>query len=205
MPLDEARHHGTFEGDDAKIGSFSSAQPWVVEPERLEWLPATEQLRVRTRAQVPVLLRHRRIPPARRVLGTGLSLGAALLGWRLIDRRRGKVASRRGLSRRLRRSFEQLGPTYIKLGQIISSGEGIFPAELVDEFRLLRDSVPAEDFSVVQRTIEDDLGGPIENFFATFDRKPVAAASIAQVYFATLLTGEPVAVKVQRSRVSDLV
>jgi ubiquinone biosynthesis protein len=205
MSLDEARHHGTFEGDDAKIGSFSSAQPWVVEPERLEWLPATEQLRVRTRAQVPVLLRHRRIPPARRVLGTGLSLGAALLGWRLIDRRRGKVVSRRGLSRRLRRSFEQLGPTYIKLGQIISSGEGIFPAELVDEFRLLRDSVPAEDFSVVQRTIEDDLGGPIENFFATFDRKPVAAASIAQVYFATLLTGEPVAVKVQRSRVSDLV
>jgi ubiquinone biosynthesis protein len=109
------------------------------------------------------------------------------------------------LSRRLRRSFEHLGPTYIKLGQIISSGEGIFPEELVDEFRLLRDSVPSEDFSIVQRTIEADLGGPLENFFATFNKRPVAAASIAQVYFATLLTGEPVAVKVQRSQVTELV
>jgi len=205
MSSDETSHPGTLEPDDVKVGSFSKAQPWIVDPERLEWLPATQQLRARTRAQVPVLLRQRRIPPARRVIGTGVSLGIALLGWRLIERRRGKSESRRGLSRRLRKSFEQLGPTYIKLGQIISSGEGIFPVELVDEFRLLRDRVPAEDFTVVQRTIEEDLGGPLENFFATFDKKPVAAASIAQVYFGTLLTGEPVAVKVQRSQVSDLV
>jgi ubiquinone biosynthesis protein len=205
MSSDETSHPGTLEPDDVKVGSFSKAQPWIVDPERLEWLPATQQLRARTRAQVPVLLRQRRVPPARRVIGTGVSLGVALLGWQLIERRRGKSESRRGLSRRLRRSFEHLGPTYIKLGQIISSGEGIFPVELVDEFRLLRDRVPAEDFTVVQRTIEEDLGGPLENFFATFDKKPVAAASIAQVYFGTLLTGEPVAVKVQRSQVSDLV
>ncbi len=208
MPTDNAatpEHTQARECADFKVGSFSNAQPWVVEPDRLEWLSATTQLRTRTRAQVPVLLRRRRIPPARRVLGTGISLGIALLGWRLLDRRRGKLISRKGLSRRLRRSFEHLGPTYIKLGQIISSGEGIFPEELVDEFRLLRDSVPSEDFSVVQRTIEADLGGPLENFFATFNKRPVAAASIAQVYFATLLTGEPVAVKVQRSQVAELV
>ena len=208
MPTDNAatpEHTQARECADFKVGSFSNAQPWAVEPDRLEWLSATTQLRTRTRAQVPVLLRRRRIPPARRVLGTGISLGIALLGWRLLDRRRGKLISRKGLSRRLRRSFEHLGPTYIKLGQIISSGEGIFPEELVDEFRLLRDSVPSEDFSVVQRTIEADLGGPLENFFATFNKRPVAAASIAQVYFATLLTGEPVAVKVQRSQVAELV
>lgn len=208
MPTDKAakREQAQIrECADFKVGSFSNAQPWVVEPDRLEWLNATTQLRARTRAQVPVLLKRRRIPPARRVLGTGISLGIALLGWHLIDRRRGKIMSRKGLSRRLRRSFEHLGPTYIKLGQIISSGEGIFPAELVDEFRLLRDRVPSEDFATVQKTIEADLGGPLENFFATFDKKPVAAASIAQVYFATLLTGEPVAVKVQRSQVAELV
>ncbi|WP_298339518.1 AarF/UbiB family protein [Ferrimicrobium sp.] len=208
MPIDKPiapEPTANHDYDDAAVGSFSEAQPWVVDPDRLEWLNSTVELRARTRAQVPVLLRHRRIPPARRVLGTGFSLGVALLGWRIFDRRRGKVASRQGLSRRLRRSFEHLGPTYIKLGQIISSGEGIFPVELVDEFRLLRDHVPAEDFAIVQRTIEADLGGPLENFFADFDKRPVAAASIAQVYFATLLTGEPVAVKVQRSQVSDLV
>jgi ubiquinone biosynthesis protein len=208
MPTDNAakpEHAEARECADFKVGSFSNAQPWVVDPNRLEWLSATAQLRARTRAQVPVLLRRRRIPPARRVIGTGISLGIALLGWRLIDRRRGKLISRKGLSRRLRRSFEHLGPTYIKLGQIISSGEGIFPAELVDEFRLLRDSVPSEDFAIVQRTIEADLGGPLENFFATFNKRPVAAASIAQVHFATLLTGEPVAVKVQRSQVAELV
>ena len=91
MPTDNAatpEHTQARECADFKVGSFSNAQPWVVEPDRLEWLSATTQLRTRTRAQVPVLLRRRRIPPARRVLGTGISLGIALLGWRLLDRRR---------------------------------------------------------------------------------------------------------------------
>jgi ubiquinone biosynthesis protein len=93
MSSDETSHPGTLEPDDVKVGSFSKAQPWIVDPERLEWLPATQQLRARTRAQVPVLLRQRRIPPARRVIGTGVSLGIALLGWRLIERRRGKTGN----------------------------------------------------------------------------------------------------------------
>ena len=69
--------------------------------------------------------------------------------------------SRAGLSYRLRKAFEHLGPTYIKLGQILSSGEGIFPPELVDEFRLLRDRVPAERFEVVREVVEADLGRPL--------------------------------------------
>ena len=82
----------------------------------------------------------------------------ALGAWYVTDRRRGTEASRRGLSRRLRHAFAALGPTYIKLGQIISGGEGLFPPELVAEFKLLRDRVPPEPFDVVRRVVELDLG-----------------------------------------------
>ena len=102
-------------------------------------------------------------------------------------------------------AFERLGPTYIKLGQILSSGEGIFPEELVAEFQLLRDRVPPEPFSVVRRTVEAELGRPIADVFVSFNPTPIASASIAQVHAATLRTGERVAVKVQRSTVDRMV
>src|SRR6202034_3253056 len=115
-----------------------------------------DQLRATTAGQVPYLLRKRRLPPGRRVGRVGIELGRALGGWYLIERRRGRrlgrpEVSRAGLSRRLRVAFQTLGPTYIKLGQILSSGEGLFPPELVSEFRLLRDRVPPEPFADVRR------------------------------------------------------
>jgi ubiquinone biosynthesis protein len=122
--------------------------------------------------------------------------------------RRGEVTpaqSRLALSRRLRRSFEQLGPTYIKLGQVVSSGEGIFPEELVSEFRQLRDRVKPQPFEQVRKTIEQDLGCNLDDVFATFNPTPIAAASIAQVHAATLRSGESVVVKVQRSNVAKRV
>jgi ubiquinone biosynthesis protein len=109
------------------------------------------------------------------------------------------------ISRRLRIAAEKLGPTYIKLGQIISAGEGIFPEELVGEFRKCRDMVPAEPFEAVRKVVEEDLGSPLESVFASFDRTPLAAASIAQVHAATLRTGEDVVVKVQRPAVAERV
>jgi ubiquinone biosynthesis protein len=109
------------------------------------------------------------------------------------------------LSRRLREAAEDLGPTYIKLGQIISSGEGLFPAELVDEFKRCRDQVPPEPFDRVRRVIEEDLGRPLEDVFSRIERRPIAAASIAQVHAATLVSGEEVVVKVQRPSVGRLV
>ena len=125
--------------------------------------------------------------------------------WAWKGRGRERPISRADLSRRLRIAAEHLGPTYIKLGQIISSGEGLFPEELVEEFKKCRDQVPAEPFSSVRSTVESELGAAMEDVFSWFDRTPLAAASIAQVHAATLRTGERVVVKVQRTTVRTLV
>ena len=107
-----------------------------------------------------------------------------------------------GISRRLRVAAERLGPTYIKLGQIVASGEGIFPPELVAEFKWCRDEVPAEPWAVVERVLAEDLRRPIDEVFASVERVPLAAASIAEVHAAQLLDGTPVVVKVQRPDVA---
>ncbi len=171
----------------------------------LSWRPGINELRARTRGELPALTRRRRFPPGVRVLRVLVMLGVALAGWYFLDRRRGTSASRSGLSRRLRKAFERLGPTYIKLGQILSAGEGVFPEELVSEFRLLRDRVPAESFADVRRILEEDLGQPISEIFASINPVPIAAASIAQVHAARLASGEEVVVKVQRPSVHTLV
>ncbi len=200
----------TAQPDDLSIGAFSDDAPWDLSQRVNTWRAEVPALRARTAAQVPTLLQRHRLPPADRVVLTTARLGWAVVMWRLVERRRAarlgrREVSRAGLSLRLRRAFERLGPTYIKLGQILSSGEGVFPPELVNEFRLLRDRVPAEPFEAVREVVEADLGRPIEEVFERFDRVPVAAASIAQVHPARLRTGEEVVVKVQRPAVARLV
>jgi ubiquinone biosynthesis protein len=189
---------------DISIGSFSDDPPWIVDPATITWRRPLRAVRSTVRRQVPDLVRARRWPGWRvfRVIGV---LGRALVLWALRERRKGGAASRAGLSRRLRIAAETLGPTYIKLGQIISSGQGIFPAELVDEFKRCRDRVAPEPFDVVRRVVEEDLGCPIDAVFAEFDREPLAAASIAQVHRARLNDGTEVVVKVQRPDVGRLV
>jgi ubiquinone biosynthesis protein len=192
---------------DLALGSYSETPPWTLErPEELPWRRGLTELRARVVAEVPELTRPSRWPPGRRVLGVARHLGLAVGLWALRERRSDDDSTRRaGISRRLRRAAERLGPTYIKLGQILSSGEGIFPAELVDEFKKCRDQVPAEPFHLVRQVIEEDLGRPLDAVFRWVDRTPLAAASVAQVHPATLRSGEQVVVKVQRPTVARLV
>ncbi|HLG01425.1 MAG TPA: AarF/UbiB family protein [Acidimicrobiia bacterium] len=190
---------------DLKIGAFSETAPWIVEPAEMRWLRGLDPVRKRVADEVPHLLARRVLPPGGRFAKVATLVGGATAGWAIRERRKGSDESRAGLARRYRRAFEGLGTTYIKLGQILSSGEGIFPQEVVREFRLCRDQVPAESLSSVKQVIEEDLGGPVETFFARFDPSPLAAASIAQVHAAQLLTGEEVVVKIQRPHVASLV
>lgn len=205
-PLDEPRADGPA---DLAIGVFTPNAPWLVDPEAMAWRlgsagePDVDTLRRQAADLARVLVHPTHLPSIRRLVTVAYRLGRPLLAWGAAER--GTPGSRAGLSRRLRPAFEHLGPTYIKLGQIISSGEGIFPEELVSEFHLLRDRVPPEPFAVVRRTIEADLGHPLADVFTSFDRTPIASASIAQVHAATLRTGERVVVKVQRSKVAPMV
>jgi ubiquinone biosynthesis protein len=190
---------------DLSAGAFSKNGPWQIDRDNLPWRADTRRLRADVQDEALRLARPRWIPPVLRFLEAGSLLSSALLLWHLRDRRGGPEASRAGLSRRLRRVFERLGPAYIKLGQIVSSGKGIFPDELVAEFKLCRDRVPPEPFAAVEAVIAEDLGQPPDSVFASFDRQCLAAASIAQVHAARLRTGEEVVVKVQRPQVSRLV
>jgi len=180
--------------------AFTDDPPWIVDPDDLPWRRGLAGVRARTQASTGPLTTPPRIPPLGRAARVVGSVGWALGCWYV--RERGTERSRAGLSARLRRSFERLGSTYIKLGQIVSGGDGLFPEELVREFKRLRDRVPAEPFAVVRTIVEEDLGRPLSEVFASFDEQPLAAASIAQVHAAVLCTGESVVVKVQRPTVA---
>lgn len=198
----------SVESADREWGAFTEHAPWVLQRDSISWIDVAADLRARARSEVPVLTKPSRVPPGRRVVTVVGVLGKAVVPW-MLRKRRGRYptpeASRADISLRLRLAAERLGPTYIKLGQIISSGEGLFPAELVGEFKRCRDQVPAEPFDVVRTVVEADLGARIEDVFASFERTPIAAASIAQVHAAVLRTGEQVVVKVQRPSVATLV
>lgn len=99
---------------------------------------------------------------------------------------------------RMRLALEELGPTFIKLGQILSTRPDVIPHAFVREFEKLQDNVPSFPFGEVLAQISTELGGPVEQFFAEIDPVPLAAASIAQVHRARLKTGEEVAIKVRR-------
>jgi len=107
--------------------------------------------------------------------------------------------------KRLRLVLEELGPTYIKLGQVLSNRPGIFPDELTAELSLLQDAVPPFSAEEVKEIIRIDFNKSPEDLFQSFDYKPLASASIAQVHKAVLPTGEIVAVKVQRPGIEQII
>jgi ubiquinone biosynthesis protein len=99
---------------------------------------------------------------------------------------------------RLREALERLGPIFVKFGQVMSTRRDLLPPDIADELARLQDRVPPFDSVVAVAIIEKAFGRPLDRIFATFEHKPVASASIAQVHFATLPDGREVAVKVLR-------
>lgn len=109
------------------------------------------------------------------------------------------------LEKRIRMTLEQLGPTFIKFGQVLATRPDILPMSFLLELRNLHDHVAPMPFETVKRVIEADLGKPLSQVFQSIDETPIASASIAQVHRARLLSGEEVVVKVQRPDLPEIV
>ena len=123
-------------------------------------------------------------------------LARALLFWRPIREPRAV---------RLRRALEALGPIFVKFGQLLSTRRDLVPRDLADELALLQDRVPPFDSHAAVATIEAALRKPVSEAFVEFDPVPVASASVAQVHFARLPDGKPVAVKVLRPGIGPVI
>jgi ubiquinone biosynthesis protein len=124
--------------------------------------------------------------------------GSALIG--LLARRRDEPRGQR-----LREALETLGPIYVKFGQVLSTRRDLLPLDIADELARLQDRVPPFASELAVAEVERSLGKRIDELFSSFERTPVASASIAQVHLATLKDGREVAVKVLRPGVERAV
>ncbi len=162
-----------------------------------QWIKDAHAVRRVIVAGVPRLVNAPSFPPAIRLTHTTLRFGWALLGWKLLDRRLSGEERTKSLYRRLRIAAERLGPTYVKLAQLISAAEGVFPQALVDECSRCRDQAKPSKWLRIKRILTKDLGS-LSDSFELFEKQPFAAASIAQVHRAVLKDGSEVVVKIQR-------
>ncbi len=155
----------------------------------------------RLRTIVTVFVRHGFHP-----LMDSLRLGPLVsLPTRVLRRKLAREAAALTSPVRARLALEELGPTFIKLGQILSTRPDIVPHEYIIEFLKLQDSVAPIPFSQVRPVIETEFKRPLNALFSEFDEAPVAAASIAQVHRARTVTGEEVMVKVQRPGIEETI
>ncbi len=103
----------------------------------------------------------------------------------------------------LRKAFEELGPTFVKIGQILSTRPDLIPGMYIEEFNKLQDNVKPDEFNELRFTIEKELDSNLKDIFIQISEIPLASASMAQVHLALLLTGEEVAVKIQRPGIKE--
>lgn len=114
-----------------------------------------------------------------------------------LKHRDGEALARLTREARIRLTLAELGPTFIKLGQLLSTRPDLVGKDLADELKLLQTATPADLPEVVRKTVESELGQPLDDLFAEFELTPIASASIGQVHRARLKTGQRVVVKVQ--------
>ena len=136
------------------------------------------------------------------------------LTWLWVDKKDwsyqgGVTEEKKNLRRRkqaiwVREKMLELGPTFIKLGQLFSTRADLFPSEYVEELSKLQDKVPAFNYEQAEIIIQEDLGKKVEELYPSFDPVPLAAASLGQVHRAKLHSGEDVVVKVQRPGLTKL-
>jgi predicted unusual protein kinase regulating ubiquinone biosynthesis (AarF/ABC1/UbiB family) len=163
--------------------------------------------------------------PSRGSLAVWLAVGALGIGALLASRTGRRVLATAGVAAKaasksvfarargqenatpaiVRSAFEDLGPTYVKLGQLVASSDGLFPEPYCHEFRKCLDRVRPFSFADVERTLRAELGRDPDEIFASIDREPLASASIAQVHAARLRDGQHVVVKVQRPKIAEIV
>lgn len=127
------------------------------------------------------------------------------IGLQMIQKKRRERVEKSSRAERVRLAFEELGPTYIKLGQILSTRPDLVQVDFIHELSKLQDDVPPFPFEEAKRIVESELREPLENIFETFEETPLASASIGQVHRARYLDGEDVAIKIQRPGIQRLI
>lgn len=136
-----------------------------------------------------------------------LNLGGYIeIGRRIINvRRREHETIKLTRAKRLVLALEELGPTFIKIGQFLSTRPDLIPPDFIEELKKLQDEVPSFGFDKVKAQIESELDASIEDIFPEFSEKPVAAASIGQAHVARLRNGDRVVVKIQRPEIEEII
>jgi len=196
--------NGRVPGDDWQIPDLKFGDRRTTQEIAAEGRELVEE-GLKTIAQTPPRIGlSRTLQGARAALLTARDVAQTFQGRRLSDITTKDLEEE--LPRTLRKLFERLGPTYIKLGQFIASSPTLFPAAYVEEFQKCLDSTERVPFSRIKSIIETELGpGSLESVYSYVDPEPLATASIAQVHAAKLKkTGEDVVIKVQKPGVGDL-
>ena len=148
---------------------------------------------------------YRNIRRYRRIISTFAKYGFEDIVEKLVLKREKKSILQKSLAERLRLACEELGTTFVKLGQILSLRPDIIPEDFARELSKLQDRVPPFSQLAVREMVESQLKSPIDELFTSFSEEPIAAASIAQVHHGVTKSGDRVAIKIQRPDIRDTI